>query len=87
MATVQVRVSDELKKNATELFNSLGLTLSDAIRVFLTQSTMWGEIPFKISTNIPNEETIKAFNEPVEPKRYKTAKEMFEDFGLYDDEE
>ena len=38
MATLQLRVDDELKKKSDDLFQSLGLDTSTAIRIFLTFS-------------------------------------------------
>ncbi len=49
MATIQVRVSDEDKKAAEQLFRSLGLDLTTAIRVFIKQSILTGGLPFDVS--------------------------------------
>ncbi|WP_415671062.1 type II toxin-antitoxin system RelB/DinJ family antitoxin, partial [Streptococcus pluranimalium] len=38
MSTVAVRVDDKLKNEATELFQSLGLDMSTAVKMFLIQS-------------------------------------------------
>ena len=46
--TIQVRVDDFLKQSADELFNSLGLDTSTAIRIFLTIAIENGGIPFEI---------------------------------------
>ena len=37
MLTIVVKVDSELKQEATELFNSLGLDMSTAIKLFLVQ--------------------------------------------------
>ena len=51
MSTViQVRVDDELKKEVTELFNELGLDLSNAIRLFLRACVQRGGIPFEMKS-------------------------------------
>ena len=36
MATLQMRVDDDLKKKSDDLFQSLGMDTSTAIRIFLT---------------------------------------------------
>ena len=46
MAIVQFRVEDELKKEATSLFENLGLDLSSAMRMFLKRSVACKGIPF-----------------------------------------
>lgn len=49
MATVAVRVDDELKKEATDLFNQLGFDMSTAVKMFLLQAVHTKSIPFDIS--------------------------------------
>ena len=46
--TIQVNVDDKLKESADELFASLGLDTSTAIRMFLIASMEEGGIPFKV---------------------------------------
>ena len=46
MAIVQFRVEDELKKEATSVFENLGLDLSSAMRMFLKRSVACKGIPF-----------------------------------------
>ena len=45
---VQLRVDNELKKEAIELFDKLGLDISTAIRVFLARAVRDGGIPFSM---------------------------------------
>ena len=48
MATLQIRVNDELKSQADELFASLGLDVATAIRIFLTVSIERNGLPFDV---------------------------------------
>ena len=48
MATIQVRVDDELKQRADALFADIGLDTSSAIRLFLKQSLNCNGIPFSL---------------------------------------
>ena len=48
MSQIAVRVDDQLKKEATALFNELGLDMSTAIKLFLKQSILTKSIPFKL---------------------------------------
>ncbi|MCB5031906.1 type II toxin-antitoxin system RelB/DinJ family antitoxin [Streptococcus mutans] len=48
MSTIAIRVNDELKEKATELYKELGLDMSTAVKLFLTQSVKKRSIPFEI---------------------------------------
>lgn len=48
MARLQIRIDDTLKKDADELFSSLGLDISTAIRIFLNASVENAGIPFSV---------------------------------------
>jgi len=76
MPTVQFRTDDQTKTASTALFKQLGITMSDAINMFLRQTIMRGEIPFTLS--IPKE--LGAESNIIESealfdavKRYKTV--------------
>ncbi|HGD4388035.1 TPA: type II toxin-antitoxin system RelB/DinJ family antitoxin [Streptococcus agalactiae] len=51
MSTVAVRVDVQLKYDATKLFQSLGLDMSTAVKMFLIQSVKTQSIPFEIKNN------------------------------------
>lgn len=46
MAVLQVRVDDDLKNQASVIFNELGIDLSTAIRMFLKRTVLEKGIPF-----------------------------------------
>ena len=46
--TFTFRLNPEVKDQSAELFESMGITLSDAINLFLHQSLREGGIPFEI---------------------------------------
>ena len=48
MAVLQIRIPNELKKETDELFQSLGLDTTTAVRMFLRQSLAFGGIPFTV---------------------------------------
>ncbi|MCI6652189.1 MAG: type II toxin-antitoxin system RelB/DinJ family antitoxin [Ruminococcus sp.] len=62
MAKVSTNVSldADIKKEAQELFAELGMDLSTAINIFIRQALRQHSIPFEITTDVPNEETIRA---------------------------
>lgn len=51
MATtlVQVRIDDELKNQATAVYDALGIDLSTAVRMFLKRSVMVNGVPFNMT--------------------------------------
>ena len=50
-ARVQVRIGPETKAQADALFEHLGLTTSDAIRMFIDMSLEKGALPFNFTDN------------------------------------
>ena len=52
---VQLRIEDNLKDSATDLFCKLGIDLPTAIRMFLTRSVQVRGIPFAMQ--LPNEKS------------------------------
>jgi addiction module RelB/DinJ family antitoxin len=56
MPTIQFRTDDKTKAASTALFDRLGITMSEAINLFLRQSIMRGGIPFTLTVP-PNHET------------------------------
>jgi len=86
-AVLQTRVDTETKLEAETLFDSLGLDITTAIRLFLRQSINQQRIPFDIVPPKYNfsEETLAAIDEArriskdSSVKSYSSAKELFED--------
>ena len=55
MSQIAVRVDDQLKKEATELFNELGLDMSTAVKLFLKQSVLTRSIPFEVKLDVDDD--------------------------------
>ena len=62
-SAININVDSNIKKEATELFNSLGLNMSTAINLFLRKSINEGGIPFEIKNSKPTRELKKALKE------------------------
>lgn len=60
---ISIRMDTELKMQADALFAELGMNLSTAFNIFVRQSLREGRIPFDVSLNKPNKETIAAMLE------------------------
>ena len=65
-ANLNIRIDPETKSQAEVLFSNFGLTVSDAVNVFLHQSILYGGIPFELK--IPNKETMEVLKEVSERK-------------------
>jgi len=83
MATtmVHVRVEESVKVQAAETLAAMGLSISDAVRVFLMRVVADKQLPFELK--VPNAETRAAMAEAEEivkarGARYGNAEEMFD---------
>lgn len=74
MATtiVHVRVDEQLKAKAAETLAAMGLSVSDAVRVFLTRVVAEQQLPFALKA--PNAETCAAMAEADEIIRSRRAR-------------
>ena len=59
---ISIRIDEQLKREAEELFGELGLNLSTAITVFLKAALINDGFPFEVK-RIPNAEMTAALNE------------------------
>lgn len=50
-STFQMRINPEIKNQAEQLFQNCGMTLTDAINVFIQQSMNVGGMPFIVTQN------------------------------------
>ena len=58
-----LQIDSSLKEQAEALFSSLGLTLEEAITLFLEASVQQGGIPFPLEQPLYNQETELALEE------------------------
>ncbi len=63
VSNVSFRIDSNLKAQADALFSQLGMNMTTAFNIFLRQSVREGCIPFRITLNTPNEDTISAILE------------------------
>ena len=84
MATtmIHVRMDEQTKAQATEALSSMGLSVSDAVRVFLTRVAKEKQLPFVL--RVPNSETRAAMEEADEivktrRARFQSAADLIDD--------
>lgn len=63
LSNVSFRIDSDLKAKADKLFSQLGMNMTTAFNIFLRQSVREGCIPFNITLNTPNADTIEAMLE------------------------
>ncbi len=76
---VHVRIDGEIKAQAAETLSAMGLSVSDAVRVFLTRVAAEKQLPFELK--VPNLKTRAAMKEAREIgiPRFATAQDLLHD--------
>ena len=74
---IHARINPKLKESAERVFPEIGISTTEAIRLFLKQVELYNGLPFPVS--IPNAETTAAMREANNPaglKRYRSLREL-----------
>ena len=66
MSQIAVRVDDDLKKEATAIFNELGLDMSTAVKLFLKQSVLTKSIPFKLALDEYSKDEVEQAKKDIQ---------------------
>ena len=59
--TTSMKLDVEIKARAKEIFQELGITMGEAVNIFLNQVALHKGLPFEVK--IPNEETKRAIED------------------------
>ena len=93
-ANLHIRVEPDIKVSAEKLFAHWGITVSDAVNMFLHESLMAGGLPFDMRQRRYNAETEAAMQEvrdiaagKIVAKVYHSIEEMNADLDAEDDAE
>lgn len=93
MATITIRVDDNIKQQAERLFDDLGLNMTSAINIFIKKALSVNGIPFDLRRNTYNAETLQAMlesemlmNDPT-TKTYNSFSEIMEEIHKENDTE
>ena len=76
---VRARVGAKIKRDSERALAAMGLTMSEAIRLFLVQTVRMQALPFAIVA--PNADTLQAIDEARSGKgrRHASAEALFAD--------
>ena len=82
-ANLNIRIDPDTKQGAEQLFSTFGITISDAVSIFLHQALLEGGLPFEVKQPRYNAETEAAIQEArdimsgkVKAKKYTSAKKL-----------
>ena len=74
---IHARIDPKLKESAERVFSKIGISTTEAIRLFLKQVELHNGLPFPVA--IPNAQTVAAMmeaNDPAALKRYRSFREL-----------
>lgn len=65
MSTIptQIRIDADIKKQANQLFNELGMDMSGAVNIFLCQCVLRGGLPFAVEVPQYSKKVLDAMSE------------------------
>ena len=93
-ANLNIRMDPEIKAEAEALFSTFGMTVSDAVNIFLHQSLLEGGLPFAVRQPRYNAETEAAMAEAraildgrIPAKRYDSVQDMMAAIDAENDDE
>lgn len=77
---INIRMDENLKKQFELFCNELGLTMTTAFNIFAKTVVRQQKIPFELSLNINNIETLEAIEEVKQLKK-NPNKKVYSSFG------
>ncbi len=88
MANISIRVPDEIKKQAADVFSDLGMDMSTAINMFLRQSIRLNGLPFRPSNDpFYSDSNVEALQQSVQQlKNGKTVMKTMEELEKMENE-
>ena len=81
IATINTRIEPDLKYQAEAILNGVGLSTTEAIRIFYTQICLNKGLPFEVK--LPNIKTLAAIHELESGKgtKYDSMDEVWSDLN------
>ena len=85
-ANFSMRIEEDKKASLELLYAGLGMTLTEAVKIFFEKSLNVGGIPFELKMENYSRETLEALRETldieagrVQARRYSSVDELFAD--------
>ena len=93
-ANINIRIDPEVKSTVDGIFSHFGITVADAVNIFLHKVIIVGGMPFDLTLPKYNEETLAAIQEArdiasgkIKAKSYASVKEMVAEIDAEDSED
>ena len=87
-SSMYIRIDPQVKSDVESIYSRYGMSITDAINVFLYTSRYIGGLPFDLRPSVPNAETIAAVQEVEDMKRnphlyksFDSVEALFEDLN------
>jgi DNA-damage-inducible protein J len=79
-----IRIDPQIKSDVEAIYSRYGMSITEAINVFLYTSRSVGGLPFDLRPSIPNAETLEAIKEGDEiiksgKTRFNNAEDMLKE--------
>ncbi|MEF2562334.1 MAG: type II toxin-antitoxin system RelB/DinJ family antitoxin [Negativibacillus sp.] len=82
---INIRMDEQLKRQFDDLCSQLGLNMSTAINIFAKTMVRRKGIPFEVSLDVPNSETLAAIDDVNNgrnlSKTFHSVKDLMEDLN------
>lgn len=78
---ITMRIDENLKAQLQELMSDLGLDMTTFFTMAAKQAIREQALPFNVSREIPNKETIEAFQEVEEMKKHPENIKSYSSFS------
>ncbi|MEY0231805.1 type II toxin-antitoxin system RelB/DinJ family antitoxin [Providencia manganoxydans] len=72
---VRARIEPKVRENAEAVLSELGISMSEAIRIFVNQISLRQAFPIELKA--PNALTLKAINESATDETFESADDLF----------
>ena len=82
-ATLSIRIDPDVKARAEALFGSFGISVGDAVNIFLYQSLREGGLPFEMKLPRYSAEMEEAMREARDLAEGKAQGKRYRDFGEF----
>ena len=78
-ANLYIRVEQSIKDQAEDVFSNLGMTVTEAVNIFLYKAIIVGGLPFDVRLSAPNTETREALCEVEQMKKDSSLGKAYTD--------
>lgn len=80
-AEIKTRTTAQIKADASKVYAHWGISLSDAINIFLTKSIEVGGLPFDMRPSVPSFDSLEhyAYHPRLDPNRVATLPEDWDE--------